>query len=121
MLDETEHRPALILGTSSDRIGTPHGRAIYATLSKDLEDWSGLPVAPYVGASFGTFEDELDPIGGLVVRWADRFSTTHLYDGENIHHLATWSLEHGRSFGVVAVEQDGEHFFGLTFSAGFGR
>jgi hypothetical protein len=118
---ETASRPALILGTSSDRIGTPHGRAFYATLSKDLEGATGLPIAPYAGASFGTFEDELVPVGGLVIRWADRFSTTHLYDGENIHHLATWALQPGQAIGVVAAEQDGEYYLGLAFSTSFGK
>jgi hypothetical protein len=120
-IKETASRPALILGTSSDRIGTSHGRAFYATLSKDLQGATGLPIAPYAGVSFGTFDDELVPIGGLVVHWADRLSTTHLYDGENVHHLATWSLEPGRSLGVVAAEQDGEYYLGLTFSTSFGK
>ena len=35
-LKEGEKRPALIFGTSSDRIGTPEGQAYYFTFSKDL-------------------------------------------------------------------------------------
>lgn len=35
-LTEKHERPALILGTSSDRIGTPFGQSFYATLSKNL-------------------------------------------------------------------------------------
>lgn len=120
-LAETKDRPALIFGTSSDRIGTSHGRAFYGTFSKDLEAWTGLPIAPYAGASYGTFDDELDPIGGVVVRWADRFSTTHLYDGHNIHHLANYALKDRSSIGIVVAEQDGEHFLGLTFSTSFGK
>jgi len=58
-VQETENTPGLIFGTSSDRIGTPSGQAFYGTLSKDLETWTGLPIAPYFGASFGTFDDEL--------------------------------------------------------------
>lgn len=118
---ETSARPALIFGTSSDRIGTPHGRAFYGTLSKDLEAWTKLPVAPYAGASFGTYDDELVPIGGIVVRWAERFSTTSLYDGHNIHHIASYARDDGIAFGVVLAEQDGEHFLGLSLSAGFGK
>ena len=118
---ETSSRPALVLGTSSDRIGTPHGRAFYATLSKDLSQAVGLPIAPYAGLSYGTFDDELVPIGGLVVRWSERISTTHLYDGENVHHLATYALDPRRSVGLVAAEQDGEYFLGVTFSNSFGR
>ena len=39
---ETEKRPALILGTSQDRIGTPSGQSFYATLSKNLEARNGF-------------------------------------------------------------------------------
>ena len=55
-VEETASRPMLMLGTSSDRIGTPSGRAYYATLAKDLERHVGLPVAPYVGAAWGEFD-----------------------------------------------------------------
>ncbi|MFY9608879.1 MAG: hypothetical protein WAU45_09730, partial [Blastocatellia bacterium] len=56
-MTETEKRPALILGTSSDRIGTPSGRSFYATVSKDLTAAVKLPIAAYVGVSYGSFED----------------------------------------------------------------
>lgn len=46
---ETARRPPVILGTSSDRIGTPSGQSFYATASKNLHDETNLPVAPYVG------------------------------------------------------------------------
>lgn len=120
-IDETKERPALIFGTSSDRIGTPHGRAFYGTFSKDLEAWTDLPIAPYAGVSFGTFDDELVGIAGLVVRWADRVSTTHLYDGHNIHQLANYTLDGGRSLGLVVAEQDNDYFLGFTFSTSFGK
>ena len=48
-LTETHRRPALILGTSSDRIGTPSGQSYYATLSKNIKHHTGLPLAPYFG------------------------------------------------------------------------
>lgn len=116
--EETERRPALILGTSSDRIGTPHGRAIYATLSKDLEAWTGLALAPYAGLAWGSFDDELVGIGGLHVRWSERISSTHLYDGEHLHHLANLALGGGRSIGWIVAEQDDGHSVGLSFSTG---
>ena len=46
-LTETDSRPAVIAGTSSDRIGTPSGRSYYATVSKSLHETLHLPVAPY--------------------------------------------------------------------------
>ncbi len=59
------------------------------------------------------------PIGGLLIRWAQRFSTTHLYDGDNLHHVATWTFDSGWSIGAMAVDQDGKYYFGLTAAAGF--
>ncbi len=119
-IDETEHRPALIFGTSSDRIGTPHGRAIYGTLSKDLEGLTGLPIAPYAGIAFGTYDDEWVPIGGLVIRWADRVSTTSLYDGENLHHIANYDFDRS-SVGLIVAEQDDDYYVGVSYVARIGK
>ncbi len=60
---ETGNRPALVLGTSSDRIGTLSGQAFYATLSKNLKRETGLPIAPYGSVVYGTDEDRVRPIG----------------------------------------------------------
>jgi len=118
--DETARLPALILGTSSDRIGTEHGRAIYLTASKDLEAATGWPIAPYVGVSYATHREQLDAIAGVSVRWRERWSSTHLYDGRNLHHLVTRELEERQTLSIVVVEQDGEHYLGLAWSAGIG-
>lgn len=119
VLDETAWRPALVLGTSSDRIGTPSGRAYYATVSKDLEAWTGLPVAPYTGASFGEFEDEWEWIGGLRVRYGERWSSTHLWDGVNLHHVVDRTLGERWRVGLVLVEQDGSYYGGARLGASF--
>ena len=84
-LTETHRRPALILGTSSDRIGTPSGQSFYATLSKSLKHQTGLPIAPYVGIAYGTYEDRLRPIGGLNINVNERWSSTILFDGVRVH------------------------------------
>ncbi len=119
-LDETKTRPALIFGTSSDRIGTPSGRAYFATLSKDLESILGLPIAPYVGTAYGEFEDEFRAIGGVYIRWAEKWSSTHLWDGKNLHHLVDRSLGTGVRAGLLVVEQDEKYYFGLTLGASLG-
>lgn len=112
-VDETEHRPALILGTSSDRIGTPSGRAFYATLSKDLEQGTGLPIAPYAGTAYGQYDHDWELIGGLRIRWSDRWSTTSLWDGENLHHILDRDFDRYR-VGLVVVEQGDDYYFGLS-------
>lgn len=109
---ETRRRPALILGTSSDRIGTPSGTAYYATLSKDLSPWTTWPVAPYAGVSYGTYEDKARFIGGVNVSLGGRFSSLLIWDGVNFHPTAT--VELGR-FTLTALWVDTENF-GLSGS-----
>lgn len=111
--------PALLFGTSSDRIGTSHGRALYGTLSKDLEGLTGLPIAPYVGASYGTYDDELVGIGGLVVRWSERWSTTSLWDGHNLHHIVEAGIDERQVVGLVIANVDGHYDVGLSYSISF--
>jgi hypothetical protein len=94
VLPEKEHRPALILGTSSDRIGTPSGQSFYATVSKSLEPELGIPIAPYVGATYGTYEDRFRPIAGLNIELPRDFSAQVLFDGVNVHPMLSYS--HGR-------------------------
>jgi hypothetical protein len=101
---ETTWRPALILGTSSDRIGTPFGQSFYATFSKSLRRETGLPIAPYVGAAYGTFEDRLRVIGGLNINFTERLSATVLFDGVRVHPLANFTW--------------GRHQFGVIFERG---
>lgn len=117
LLEETRKRPAFIVGTSSDRIGTPSGQAYYATFSKDLEGLTGFRVAPYVGASYGTYKGSVKPIGGLTLRFTDRLSSTHLHDGEAIHHMLSWDFGMGKpTVGLLWV--DHQHL-GVTASLGF--
>ncbi len=116
---ETEVRPALILGTSSDRIGTLDGRAVYATLSKSLEPWTGLPVAPYAGVSYGGSDDELRGIGGLSIAWSERVSSLHTFDGKNLHHQAEYAFPNGMAAGLMLAELDDHYFLGFTFNVGF--
>ena len=119
VVDEGQHTPMLMVGTSSDRIGTPSGRAYYATLSKGVEPYTGLPIAPYVGSSYGEFDDELVLIGGLGVRWMPELASTHFWDGHNLHHMLDYSFEGGYRLGVVVAEQDGKHYTGVSVGASF--
>lgn len=99
-LTETHKRPALILGTSSDRIGTPSGQSFYATFSKNLKHQTGFPIAPYLGVAYGTFEDRFRAIGGLNISFNDNWSSTILFDGVHVHPTANYTR--GRhQFGVI--------------------
>jgi hypothetical protein len=103
-LTETHKRPALILGTSSDRIGTPEGQSFYATFSKNLKHATGLPLAPYVGVAYGTFEDRFRAIGGLNINFNEGWSSTILFDGVRVHPLLSYTR--------------GRHQFGVIFERG---
>lgn len=99
-LTETHKRPALILGTSSDRIGTPSGQSFYATFSKSLKHATDLPIAPYAGVAYGTFEDRFRVIGGLNISIAERWSSTILFDGVRVHPILNYTR--GRQqFGLI--------------------
>jgi hypothetical protein len=107
-LRETRTRPALMFGTSSDRIGTPDGQAYFGTLSKNLKEPTGLSLAPYVGLSYGTFEDKLRIIGGLWAGFGKGFSTTLIWDGVNLHPTVDYSKgRHTLSLLWVSLEDPG--------------
>lgn len=89
-MTETQQRPALIIGTSSDRIGTPRGQSFYATLSKNLKRETRLPIAPYAGISYGTYEHRWLPLAGLTVNFTNRLSSTVIYDGVRVHPLVNY-------------------------------
>jgi hypothetical protein len=101
---ETHRRPALILGTSSDRIGTPSGQSFYATVSKSLQHSTGWPVAPYVGVAYGTFEARARVIGGLNITAGERWSSTILFDGVRVHPTVNYTR--------------GRHQWGVIFERG---
>jgi hypothetical protein len=114
-LTETDVRPALIIGTSSDRIGTPHGRSFYATLSKDLTESTGVPIAPYVGYSYGQFEDHGRVIGGLNVTFTHWLSGSAIFDGVKVHPMLTFAK--GRhQFGFLLVQGKNP---GVSYSVSF--
>ncbi|HWS54251.1 MAG TPA: hypothetical protein VN228_09000 [Pyrinomonadaceae bacterium] len=114
-LTETRRRPAVILGTSSDRIGTPSGQSFYATASKNLKAATGLPVSPYAGLAYGTFEDRLRPIGGLNITLDERWSSTVIFDGVRVHPLLNFTR--GRHAFSLILER-GRHP-GASYSVSF--
>jgi hypothetical protein len=120
VVDETPTRPAVILGTSSARIGTEDGRAIYATASKDLSAWLDVPVSPYLGVAWDGGDHKLQELAGVVVGWSERVSSTHFYDGENLHHMLGLDAGDGVSVGLVLAEVDGERYLGATAGFRFG-
>lgn len=112
---ETVHRPAVVLGISSDRIGTPDGTSFYATLSKDLQHWTSLPIAPYGGVVYGTYEKRFRAIGGLNIRIREDLSSLIQFDGVKVHPGLTYTFNdtHALTFLMIRGRNPG---FTYTFS-----
>ena len=107
-LPETERRPALILGTSSDRIGTPSGQSFYATFSKNLKGETGLPIGPYAGVAYGTYEHRWLPLAGLNVYFTRNFSSLVIYDGVRVHPMLNYMRgRHNFSFVLAFANKPG--------------
>ena len=112
---ETRNRPALILGTSSDRIGTPSGQAFYATFSKNLKRETGLPIAPYGGVVYGTYEGKMRAIGGLSIGFSEAVTSLVIFDGVHVHPTFNVSLKsHTISFLLIRGRDPG-----LSYSVAF--
>jgi hypothetical protein len=115
-MTETEKRPALILGTSSDRIGTPSGRSFYATISKNLSSELKLPVAAYVGVAYGTYEDRFRPLAGLTVNWRENLSSLVIFDGVKVHPTVTYALGRRHVFTFLLAQSKNP---GVSYSISF--
>jgi hypothetical protein len=114
-LPETARRPALMLGTSSDRIGTPDGQSFYATLSKNLKRATGLPLAPYAGVAYSTHEHRWLPLAGLNVYFTRQFSGLVIYDGVRVHPLLNYTRGRQQFAFVLAFAKQP----GLSYSVSF--
>lgn len=114
-LAESRRRPALIFGTSSDRIGTPEGQSYYATLSKSLHHDIGLPLAPYVSVSYSGYENRFVVPFGVNAAFGDRWSAMLMNDGVHTHLAATYSWSR---FALTLLAVERKHA-GLTIGARF--
>ena len=100
VLNETATRPAVILGTSSDRIGTPSGQSYYATVSKGFGR-----VAPYAGASWSGYESRMIFPFGVNVSVAPNVSAMLINDGVHTH-LSTTFVHRNASLTFLLVERE---------------
>jgi hypothetical protein len=115
VLTETNRRPALMLGTSTDRIGTPSGQSFFATFSKNLRRETGWPISPYVGVAFGTYDHRVRPIGGLSVSLNRNFSILATYNGVNVHPLLIFSHERHALSLIMVKGRDPGMSYSVTF------
>ena len=115
LLRETERRPALMIGTSTDRIGTPSGQSFYATFSKNLHRETGLPIAPYAGVTYGTYDHRTRPIGGLSISLSRKLSLLATYNGVNVHPLLIFTHDRHALSLIMVKGRDPGMSYSVTF------
>jgi hypothetical protein len=110
---ETDSRPALIAGSSSDRIGTPEGnQAYFLTASKRIP---GTPFAPYLGINYSEFDRGLNFPFGLTLNLHEKWSVLGMYDGQRSHLLLNYRAKgYVLSLMWIWLER-----VGVSFSTGF--
>ena len=113
LLTETEMRPALFLGTSSDRIGSPAGEQSYfATVSKYIPR---LRTSFYCSLNYSEWDGKLNIPFGLGVELGKGFSFRPMYDGDRGHVMLNYFVaQYGVSLMYVWLET-----MGLSLSLGF--
>ena len=106
LLTETETRPALFLGTSSDRIGSRAGQQSYfATLSKYVPR---LRTFFYGSLNYSEWDDGFNLPVGLGVELGRGFSLRPMFDGDRSHLLLNYFTErYGVSLMYVWLEKPG--------------
>lgn len=113
LITETETRPALFIGTSSDRIGSPEGeQAYYATASKYLP-WFRSSVN--VTLNYSEWDEGFNvPFGGgIEIGWG--FVARYMNDGNRSHALLDYFAGRvGVSLMYVWLDR-----FGLALHGGF--
>ena len=113
LLTETETRPALFLGTSSDRIGSPAGdQSYFATVSKYIPR---LRTSFYCSLNYSEWDEKLNVPFGVGVELGKGFSFRPMYDGDRGHLMLNYfAAQYGVSVIYVWLET-----MGISFSLGF--
>lgn len=107
-LDETANRPALTFGTAVDDFDETTSRHWFAALSKNVGEYGGVHVSPFVGATYIVELEEVDAVAGLHLR-RDDFSALVQYTGVNTHLTVSYGFggSHSISFILFDLEKPG--------------
>jgi hypothetical protein len=110
LLTETATAPALFIGTSSDRIGSPAGKhAYFATASKYIPV---LHTSFYGSLNYSEWDDGFNFPVGLGIELGKGFSVRPMYDGDRSHLLLNYFATHfGVSLMYVWLETPGVAFY----------
>lgn len=112
LLTESDRRPALFLGTSSDRIGSPEGtQSYYLTVAKLLP---ALPLSAYASLNYSEWDRGFNfPFGGSL-EFGRGISARAMYDGRRTHLLLNYFPHR---YGVSLIYAWLENF-GVAFAVG---
>ncbi|MDX1384357.1 MAG: hypothetical protein R3190_11970, partial [Thermoanaerobaculia bacterium] len=113
LLTETNRRPALFLGTSSDRIGSPEGtQSYFATVSKRFGD---SRFSAYASLNYSEWDRGFNLPVGLEVGFGEHFSVRPMSDGSRPHLMLNYFRDR---WGVSLLAVDLE-YPGVSFAVGF--
>jgi hypothetical protein len=99
-LTESDRRPAVIFGTSSDRIGTPKGKqSYYVTVAKQI---GSLPVAPYASLSYSETDRGFTVPFGANIQLGRQWMLLPMYDGHASHTMLSY-VQGRASIGLIAA------------------
>lgn len=91
LLTETETRPAVFAGTSSDRIGSPEGeQSYYLTAAKYVHR---IRTSPYVSLNYSEWDEGWNVPFGATIELGAGVSVRPMYDGQRTHLLGTFSTD----------------------------
>lgn len=109
LVTEEGRRPALFLGTSSDRIGSPKGtQSYYLTATQHHPAW---PVSAYVSLNYSEWDGGFNVPFGAHVELGRGFALQPMYDGQRSHLLLHYNRErYGVSLLWVWLEEAGISF-----------
>ena len=89
LLTAGERRPAVFVGTSSDRIGSPEGtQSYYFTSAKYLPP---LRTSPYVSVNYSEWDEGWNVPFGANVELGRGFSVQPMSDGHRTHLLGSFA------------------------------
>lgn len=113
LLKETDKIPALFVGTSSDRIGSPSGKQSYYLTGSKYFDL--LRSSFYASVNYSEWDEEINfPYGANIEIW-NEFSVTPMFDGDRSHLMLNYFADtYGVSLMYVWYEK-----LGVSISFGF--
>ena len=84
-------------------------------VSKNLRRETHLPIAPYVGMVYGTFQHRLLPVGGMSIQLNKHFSALLTHNGINFHPILNYAYDR-HVFSLIMVKSK---YPGVSYSISF--